>query len=110
MPVGPPMMSPAYHLGRRWSGDIAGPQDGQLHVADYRIVPQGGLAMEQLGDALVTQATERTAGWQVLAVTSTDLADCASPSATMADTGSLVTKIAIAHFSLSPLEREPLGK
>jgi hypothetical protein len=66
--------------------------------------------MEQVGHALVTQTTEGPAGRKVLAVTSTHLAHCASPSATMADTGSLVTKIAIAHFSLSPLEREPLGK
>jgi hypothetical protein len=110
MPVGPPTMPSAYHPNSGCSGDIAGPHDSQPHVADPGIVPQGALTVEQLGDALVTQATERTAGWQVLAVTSTDLADCASPSATMADTGSLVTKIAIAHFSLSPLEREPLGK
>ena len=66
--------------------------------------------MEQVGDALVTQAPEGTARSQVFAVTSTDLADHASPSATVADTGSLVTKVAVSHFSLSPLERAPLGK
>jgi hypothetical protein len=110
MAVGPPAMPSAYHLSRGCSGDIAGPHHGQLHMTDPRIVPQGALAVEQVGDALVTQATEGAAGRQVLAVTSTDLAHCASPSATMADTGSLVTKIAIAHFSLSPLEPEPLGK
>ena len=110
MPVGPPMMSPAYHLGRRWSGDIAGPHDSQPHVADPGIVPQGALTMEQLGDALVTQTTEGTPRGQVLAVTSADFADHPSPSATVADTRSLMTKIAVSHFSLSPLEREPLGK
>jgi hypothetical protein len=26
------------------------------------------------------------------------------------DTGSLMTNVAVSHFSLSPLEREPLGK
>jgi hypothetical protein len=66
--------------------------------------------MEQVGDALVTQAPECTTGCQVLAVASTNLADHASPSAAMADSGSLVTEIAVSHFSLSPLEREPLGK
>jgi hypothetical protein len=79
-------------------------------VADTRVVPQSGLTVEQIGDALVTQAPEGTTGRQVLAVTSTDFADHASPSATVAHTGSLVTKIAVSHFSLSPLEREPLGK
>jgi hypothetical protein len=79
-------------------------------VADPGIVPQRTLTMEQVGDALVAQTTEGTAGRQVLAVTTTDRTDRASPSATVADTGSLVTKIAISHVSLSPLEREPLGK
>jgi hypothetical protein len=110
MAVGPPTMLAAYHPRCRCSGDIAGPHDGQPHVADPGIVPQRALTMEQVGGALVTQAPERTPGRQVLAVDSTDLADCASPSASVTDTGSLVTKIAIAHFSLSPLEREPLGK
>ncbi len=110
MPVGPPTMSSAYHPGSRWSGDIAGPHDGQLHVADSGIVTQSGLTMEQVGDAHVTQSSEGTAGSQVLAVTSTDLADHASPSATVTDTGSLMTNVAVSHFSLSPLEREPLGK
>jgi hypothetical protein len=98
-----------YHRG--WSGDIAVPNDGQLDVTDPGVVPESGLAVEQGGDALVTEATEGTAGGQVLAVPSTDLADHPSPSAAMADTGSLMTKIAaVSHFSLSPLEREPLGK
>lgn len=79
-------------------------------MADSGMVPQSGLTMEQVGDALVTQTSKGTAGSQVLAVTSTDLADHPSPSATVADTGSLMTKIALSHFSLSPLEREPLGK
>jgi hypothetical protein len=110
MAVGPPAMPSAYHLGSRWSGDIAGPHDGQPHVANPGVVAQGALTMEQVGDALVAQAPEGTARRQELAITSTDLADGTSPSATVADTGSLVTKIAISHFSLSPLEREPLGK
>jgi hypothetical protein len=110
MPVGPPTMPSAYHLRSRRSGDIAGSYDGQLHVADSGIIPQSGLTMEQLGNALVTQAPEGAAGGQELAVTSTNFADNASPSATVADTWSLVTKIAISHVSLSPLEREPLGK
>jgi hypothetical protein len=79
-------------------------------VADARIVAQGGLTMKEVGDALVTQASEGTAGGDVLAIASTHLADNASPSAPVAHTGSLVTKIALSHFSLSPLEREPLGK
>ena len=108
--MGPPTMSSAYHPSSKRSGDIAGPHDSQLHVADSGILPQSALTMEQIGDALVTQASEGTAGWQELAIASMDLADNASPSATVADTWSLVTKIAISHVSLSPLEREPLGK
>jgi hypothetical protein len=103
-------MSSAYHPSSSWSGDIAGPHDREFHVADSGIVPQGGLTMEQVGDALVTQASETATRRQVLTVTATDLADHASPSAAVADTGSLVTEIAVSHFSLSPLEREPLGK
>jgi hypothetical protein len=103
-------MSSAYHPSSSWSGDIAGPHDRELHVAHPSTVPQGGLTMEQVSDALVAQASEGTTRCQVLAVTSTDLADHASPSAAMADSGSLVTEIAVSHFSLSPLEREPLGK
>jgi hypothetical protein len=110
MSVGPPTMSSAYHRGSGWLGDIAIPHHGQLHLADLRVLPRSGLTTEEIGDALVTQASEVTAGSQVLAITSTDLADHASPSATMADTGSPAAKVALSHFSLSPLEREPLGK
>jgi hypothetical protein len=101
-----------YHdRDNRCSGDIAVPHDGQLDVADPGVGPESGLAVEQGGDALVTEATEDTAGGKKLAVTSTDLADHCLPSATMADTVSLVTKVAaVSHVSLSPLEREPLGK
>jgi hypothetical protein len=101
---------PDYHRASRWSGDIAVPKDGQLDVTNTGVVPQGGLAVEKVGDALVAQASKGTARGEVLAIGSTELADHSSPSATVADTGSMVTKVAVSHFSLSPLEREPLGK
>jgi hypothetical protein len=111
MAVGPPaVFSAGYHVGSRWSGDIAVSQDGQLDVVHTGVGPQCGLTMEEGGDTFVTQATEGTARGEVFAVASTDLADRSSPSATVADPGSLVSKVAVSHFSLSPLEREPLGK
>jgi hypothetical protein len=66
--------------------------------------------MEQVTEALVTQASKGATGGQIFAVGSTDLADHSCPSTTMADTGSLVTQVAVSHVSLSPLERESLGK
>jgi hypothetical protein len=74
------------------------------------VVAQSSLPVEKVCNALVTQPSEGTAGSQILTVASTDLADQASPTAPMAHTGSLVTKVAVWHISLSPLKREPLGK
>jgi hypothetical protein len=110
MPVGPPMMSSAYHSRAHRSGDIARPHDGQLRVAERGVVPLSGLPMEQVSEALVTQTPESTTGNQVFAVGPTDLTDHAAPSTTMADTGALVTQVTVSHVSLSPLERESLGK
>jgi hypothetical protein len=111
MPMGPTLMLSAdYHRGSWWSGDIAIPEHSELDVTHTWVVTQGGLTMEEGGDALVTQATEGPARGEILAIASTDLADYSSPSTTVADPGSLVTKVAVSHFSLSPLEREPLGK
>jgi hypothetical protein len=110
MPVGPPMMSSAYHSRAQRSGDIARPYDGELRVANPGLVPQSGLAMEQVSEALVTQAPESTTGDQVFAIGPSDLTDHACPSTTMAHAGSLMTQVAVSHFSLSPLERESLGK
>ena len=104
------MMSSAYHSRAQRSGDIAGPHDGQLRVADPETVPPSGLAMEQVIEALVTQAPEGTTGNQVFSVGPADLTDHAAPSTTMADTGPLAPQVAVSHFSLSPLERESLGK
>ena len=110
MPVGPPMMSSAYHSRPHRSGDIARPHDGQLRVADPGVIPPSSLAMEQVTEAFVTQAPEGTTGGQIFAVCPADLTHHAFPSTTMADTGSLVTQVAVSHVSLSPLERESLGK
>jgi hypothetical protein len=110
MPVRPPTMSSAYHLEEGWSGDIASPHHGQLHVADPGIVAPRRLGMKEVGHAIVTEAPEGPACGQIFAVSSTHLADLASPSATVADTGSLMTKVALSHFSLSPWNGRPLGK
>jgi hypothetical protein len=104
--VRPTTMTTAYHRRNSGSGDIAIPHDGEFRLGHNRAFPQGRLAMEEVGDAFGTEATEGPPGSQVPAVTTTDLPDGSSPSAAMAYPRALVGKtVADSHFSLSPLER-----
>jgi hypothetical protein len=97
-----------YHLVNRLSGDISVLDDRQRAMSESHV--GSSVTIKQIGGTLITEASTSAATGQVLAVTSTDLADRPSPSATMADSRALVTKAtAVWHFSLSTLVREPLG-
>jgi hypothetical protein len=107
MAMGPPLMPPDYHRSADRSGDISVLQDRQSDVSNTLILPKLGLAMEKHRHALLTKPAVGSPGYQVLAVTSTHLADGSPPPAAMTDSRPLVTEGAVlCHMSLSPLNED----
>jgi hypothetical protein len=111
MPMGPPMMSSTYHSGCRWLGDITIPRESQLCATGAGLFPLTGLTVKQVSDALAAKAPVRTTGREAFSISAADLSNYPAPATSMTNARPLMTEAtAVSHFSLSPLEREPLGK
>jgi hypothetical protein len=110
------LVSSAYHRKAPLSGDIpishdSTSHDGQLHMSDPVSLAGDRLPVEEVGDAVVAQASEATTGDDISAPTPTDLADVPPPATAVTHPVALfANNRAVSHFSLSALRKQAAGK